>query len=213
MFSPAPKAITTSASASRRWAVGEAKPPEIPSANGSPANRPLPTAEVASTAPLSSPRRRNAGPAPDKTAPRPPMIAGFLARANASTTAPISPGRTGDRAGAGGGGTSSVSVTWTSSGRLSTTARRSTNARRTARAASATAVAGPCTRSATAPTDSTSAPWSILKFERICAAGVSAASSTSGVRLLAASVRPVIAFVRPGPWCTLATPSRPLTRA
>ena len=78
---------------------------------------------------------------------------------------------------------------------------------------SATAVDGPWTRSATAPTDSTSAAWSILKFERNCAAGVSAASSTSGVRDFAASVSPVIAFVSPGPWWTEATPSRPLTRA
>ncbi len=91
--------------------------------------------------------------------------------------------------------------------------RRSTRARRTARATSATAVAGPWTRSDTAPTDSTSASWSILKFERIWAAGVSAASRISGVRLFAASVRPVTAFVSPGPWWTLATPRRPLTRA
>ena len=51
------------------------------------------------------------------------------------------------------------------------------------------------------------------KFERTAAAGVSAATTTSGVRALAASVRPVIAFVSPGPWCTVATPSAPLTRA
>src|SRR3954451_12477215 len=37
--------------------------------------------------------------------------------------------------------------------------------------------------------------------------------SRSGVRALAASVNPVIAFVNPGPWCTLHTPTRPLTRA
>ena len=78
---------------------------------------------------------------------------------------------------------------------------------------SATAEAGPCTRSDTAPTDSTNASWSILKFERICTAGVSAASSSTGVRDFAASVSPVIAFVSPGPWWTDATPSRPLTRA
>ena len=107
----------------------------------------------------------------------------------------------------------STSAAWTSSGRFSTTARRSTTAVRTARVTSATAVAGPCTRSATAPTDSTSASWSILKFERSCAAGVSAASRISGVRDFAASVSPVIALVRPGPWCTDATPRRPLTRA
>ncbi len=78
---------------------------------------------------------------------------------------------------------------------------------------SSTAVAGPCTRSATAPTERTSASCSIRKFERIAAAGVSAATSTSGVRLFAASVRPVIAFVSPGPWWTLHAATVPLTRA
>ncbi len=45
------------------------------------------------------------------------------------------------------------------------------------------------------------------------AAAVSAARRTSGVRLFAASVRPVIALVSPGPWCTVQTPVSPLTRA
>ena len=212
MFSAAPNAITTSESASSRCAVGEAKPPEIPTANGSPANSPFATAEVARIAPLTSPSRRSAGPAPDSTAPRPAMIAGRSAPASAAAAAETSL-RTGASEGAEGGSTSSHAAAWTSSGSISTTVRRSTTARRTARVVSATADEGPCTRSATAPTDSTSASWSILKFERICAAGVSAASRITGVRLLADSVSPVIAFVSPGPWCTDATPSRPLTRA
>ena len=41
----------------------------------------------------------------------------------------------------------------------------------------------------------------------------SAARTTSGVRLLAASVMPVIALVSPHPWWTLTTATRPLTRA
>jgi hypothetical protein len=110
-------------------------------------------------------------------------------------------------------GKNSVSPACTSSGSISTTARRSTRARRTARATSASAVSGPYTRSATAPTASTSPAWSIRKFDRKAAAGVSAASSRSGVRLLAASVNPVIVFVSPGPWCTLQAGSFPLTRA
>ena len=73
-------------------------------------------------------------------------------------------------------------------------------------------MSGPCTRSATAPTASTRPVWSIRKFERSAAAGVSAASTSSGVRLLAASVSPVIVFVSPGPWCTLQAAIRPLTR-
>ena len=96
---------------------------------------------------------------------------------------------------------------------MSTTARRSTVARRTARATSAVAVSAEWTRSGTAPTARTSAAWSMRKFEFSAAAGVSAASRISGVRLLAASVRPVIALVRPGPWWTLQTVSRPDTRA
>ena len=96
---------------------------------------------------------------------------------------------------------------------MSTTARRSTVARRTARVTSATAVAAEWTRSATAPTLRTSASWSMRKLELSAAAGVSAASRISGVRLLAASVSPVMALVSPGPWWTLHTASRPDTRA
>ena len=50
------------------------------------------------------------------------------------------------------------------------------------------------------------------KFERMAAAGISGASTISGVRLLAASVRPVTVLVSPGPWWTLHAASRPLTR-
>ena len=51
------------------------------------------------------------------------------------------------------------------------------------------------------------------KFDRVSPAGVSAATRISGVRAFAASVRPVIAFVNPGPWWTETQPSCPLTRA
>jgi hypothetical protein len=50
------------------------------------------------------------------------------------------------------------------------------------------------------------------KFERMAAAGISGASTISGVRLLAASVRPVTVLVSPGPWCTLQAARRPLAR-
>ena len=171
----------------------------MPSAYGSPANSPLATAEVAITAPVSSPRRRSAGPAPASTAPRPATIAGRSASASSDASASTSPAAAALSSGSGGGSDGSQSAACTSSGSIRTTARRSTRARRTARATSAIAVAGPCTRSATAPTDSTSPAWSILKFERSAAAGVSAAITSSGVRLLAASVRPVTVFVSPGP--------------
>ncbi|MBD2900778.1 hypothetical protein amrb99_97870 [Actinomadura sp. RB99] len=91
--------------------------------------------------------------------------------------------------------------------------RRSASAVRQARATSASAVSGECTRSGTAPTAAASAAWSIRKFERTADAATSPASTSSGVRLLAASAMPVTALVRPGPWCTDTTPSPPLTRA
>ncbi len=78
---------------------------------------------------------------------------------------------------------------------------------------SATALDGECTRSATAPTALTSADWSIRKFDRTAAPPVSAASTSSGVRLFAASVMPVIALVSPQPWCSVRTAGRPLIRA
>ena len=51
------------------------------------------------------------------------------------------------------------------------------------------------------------------KFDPRAAAGVSPASTSSGVELLAASARAVTAFVSPGPWCTEATPTRPVVLA
>ena len=68
-------------------------------------------------------------------------------------------------------------------------------------------------RSTVAPTPAATAAWSMRKFDRSAAADVSAASSRSGVRALAASVRAVTALVNPGPWCTVATPTSFVTRA
>ena len=67
------------------------------------------------------------------------------------------------------------------------------------------------TRIGTAPTAVASAAWSTKKFDRGDVA--SAASTTSGVRLFAASVIPVMAFVNPQPWCTLSAATPPLIRA
>lgn len=78
---------------------------------------------------------------------------------------------------------------------------------------SAAAVAPEWMRSGIAPSVLASTAWSMRKFDRSAAAGDSPASSSSGVRLFAASASPVSAFVNPGPWCTLQTPARPLTRA
>ena len=160
-LSAAPNATTTSDSESSRAASGDAKPPAIPSAKGSPRNSPLATADVASSAPMRSPSARSAGPAPASTAPRPAISAGRSAAASRPAT------RSTDAAGGHGTGSSGpasggapppgASIAATSSGSMSTTARRSTVARRTARVTSATAVAGEWTRSATAPTAVTSA--------------------------------------------------------
>ena len=56
-----------------------------------------------------------------------------------------------------------------------------------------------------------SAVWSTAKLDRGDVA--SAARTTSGVRLLAASVMPVIALVSPQPWWTLSAATAPDIRA
>ncbi len=78
---------------------------------------------------------------------------------------------------------------------------------------SAAALAPEWMRSTPAPSVAATPAWSTRKFELRAAAGASPVTSSSGVRALAASVSPVSAFVNPGPWWTLHTPTRPLTRA
>ena len=78
---------------------------------------------------------------------------------------------------------------------------------------SSTAKPGECSRNAVAPTEVARAATSMRKLDRTAALATSAASTTSGVRLLAASVIPVMALVSPGPWCSDRTPGRPLIRA
>ena len=102
---------------------------------------------------------------------RGPLGAGQQRRRASSTD----PGRGGASSGSGGG---------SASGRTRPPARRAAASARPPAARRARAAprarrrpsrsSGPCTRSATAPTASTSPSWSILKFERSCAAGVSA---------------------------------------
>jgi hypothetical protein len=158
-----------------------------------------------------------APPAPARTAPRPAMSTGRCAPASRSAAAATAAWA--GRGGAGSGGRAAGAPSASAAGRaqrsigiMSTTGRRSTIARRSARAASCPAVSGEWTRSAAAPTDSTSACWSIRKFERRAAAGVSPARTSSGVEAFTASARPVRVFVRPGPWWTLQTPTRSVTR-
>jgi hypothetical protein len=91
------------------------------------------------------------------------------------------------------------------------TGRRCVTAVRQPRSRSAAADSAQATRSQTAPTAVATAAWSMKKLDR--GAVASGARTSSGVRLLAASVMPVSALVKPGPWCTLSTPSSPLTRA
>jgi hypothetical protein len=213
MLSEAPIASTTSELEIRSAASSDAKPPEIPIDQSPPANSPFPLALVASTAPTRSAIRSSAGPAWASTAPRPAMMTGRLALASASAAAWMerAAGSTGESVGGGTTGTASAVPASTPSGRFSSTGLRSIRARCTARAESAIAVSGLWTRSASAPTDTASAAWSMRKFER--APSLSAARSSSGVRLFAASVRPVAVFVRPGPWCTEHAGSSPLIRA
>ena len=114
---------------------------------------------------------------------------------------------------AGSGSGSSHGAAWTSSGRLSTTVRRCRAQVPYARTTSSTADAAVCTRSGTAPTARTAASWSMRKLDRTAAPAVSAASTSSGVRLFAASAIPVSALVRPQPWCRLSTATSPDVRA
>ena len=76
---------------------------------------------------------------------------------------------------------------------------------------SSTAKPAECSRPGVAPTAVAIAATSMRKLDR--GADASAASTTSGVRLLAASVMAVSALVSPGPWCSETTPGRPLSRA
>jgi hypothetical protein len=98
-------------------------------------------------------------------------------------------------------------------GMLSTTVRRSLRAVRKARTTSASALAAEWTRSGTAPPERARPGWSMAKFERTAEAVASAASTMSGVRDLAASTMPVVAFVSPQPWWTDSRPTRPDMRA
>jgi hypothetical protein len=81
----------------------------------------------------------------------------------------------------------------------------------TAAAACPAASSADVTRIGTAPTAPASAAWSTKKFDRGELA--SAVTTTRGVRLLAASVIPVSALVRPQPWCRLSAATLPLIRA
>ena len=82
---------------------------------------------------------------------------------------------------------------------------------RTAAAATSAALDGSSTRIGTAPTARASASWSTKKLDR--GSVTSAATTTTGVRLLAASVMPVIALVSPEPWCTVTAAGRSVVRA
>ncbi len=196
---------------------GDAKPPLTSRYHGLPLNMPLATAEVASSAPLASARRSSEARARATRAPRPATNTGRLARRSASARAAATAGEGcgGRRSSAGGttGAGSGNGAACTSSGRLRTTVRRCVTAVRHARAASATAVRGAWTRSGTAPTARASPSWSTRKFERTAAAAVSAASTSMGVRLLAASVMPVMALVSPQPWCSESALTLRLVRA
>ena len=212
MLSVQPHATITSAPRISSAASGAANPPATSRYQG-PEKRPFATAEVASSAPHRSARSASAGPA--ARAPRPAMNTGRCAPASRSASCPTAAGAgaTSGSSGSTTDGGTVASPAWTSSGRLSTTVRRSALARRTARIASSTAESAVAARSWAAPTAAASPAWSSAKLDRAPAAPVSAASTTIGVRLFAASAIPVSALVSPGPWCTVSTPSRPERRA
>ncbi|WP_418607166.1 hypothetical protein [Georgenia sp. SUBG003] len=94
---------------------------------------------------------------------------------------------------------------------MRTTVRRCWTAVATAATVSSTAAAAEVTRTGTAPTARARASWSTAKLE--LGEVASGASTISGVRLFAASAMPVMAFVRPQPWCTLSAAGPPEVRA
>src|SRR4051794_22118929 len=213
MFSVQPQPTIRSAPAISSAASGEANPPETSSDHGFPANSPLATAEVASSAPERSARCSSAARHPGPRAPRPATNTGRRALRRAVVS------RSTSRRSAGGGGggngraseagenASAAGRAWTSRGRLRSTVRLCCTAVATASAARRGASPAESTRIGTAPTAWASAGWSTKKFDRGWVA--SAVTTTRGVRLFAASVIPVSALVTPQPWCrlTAATPA------
>ncbi len=215
MFRAQPHPTIRSAPRISSAASGEEKPPETSSDQGLPWKRPLATADVATNAPQASASSSSACRHPGPRAPRPATNTGCSAcvTARTSTSRPVPCAARAVRSGGCGataGRPPGTSSTWRSRGRLSRTVRRSSRARATAAVASPTAASGEVIRTEVAPTERASDSWSTKKFDvgRVA----SAATTTSGVRLLAASAIPVMVLVRPQPWCTLTAATVPLIR-
>jgi hypothetical protein len=127
MFSEQPQPTTRSAAWISSAASGEAKPPLTSRSHGLPRNRPLPAAEVASSAPHRAPSSSRSARAPGARAPRPAMNTGRRAADSASASAAADAT---DGATAGDGPTVGTALgivhdpACTSSGRASTTVRR-----------------------------------------------------------------------------------------
>src|SRR5436309_1407524 len=92
MLRATPAPSTTSALEISSAAVGDAKPPEIPSDHGFPANNPLATAEVASNPPSLSASDSSGARADASRAPRPAIINGLRARSSASAASEMADG-------------------------------------------------------------------------------------------------------------------------
>ena len=127
MLSEQPQPTITSASLISSAASGVANPPLTSRFHGLPPNRPLATAEVASSAPHASASRSSAAAWP--RAPRPATNTGRRAPRStpASAVTASAAGATGYAfriAGTGPAGPGPQSAPWTSSGRARTTVRR-----------------------------------------------------------------------------------------
>ncbi len=160
MFRAQPHPTTRSDASISSAASGDAKPPDTSSDHGLPANRPLATALVASSAPVCPASSSSSRRAP--RAPRPATNTGASAASSSAAKRSISPSamlRTGPPE-AGTAPTSCTSSACTERGRLSTTVRRSDRAARTASTAAACAPAGSSTVTVSAPTARASAAWS-----------------------------------------------------
>ena len=189
--------------------AGDAERPRVP------ANRPVGHRRGGQQRPAAARPALERPPAPASRAPRPARNTGRRAAAS-------SVGQLGDRGGGRPGGAGSGSTGAAGTGQLRRPAppgRPAAGSARTVRRSPTARAVGPRRRRrprsrpvqplGTAPTARGQAVLVDPEVRAHRGAAVSAASTSSGVRLLAASVMPVIALVSPGPGAPYSTPTSP----
>ena len=215
MFSEQPQPTIKSAPEISSAASGEANPPLTSRSHGLPRNSPLAAAEVASSAPHAAASRSRSPRAWAMRAPRPATKTGRRAMASRPASASAAPAD-------GATGPSTGRRRWLPVALARLHVQRHGQyhgaALQRGRLVGPRGVGGrrgggvqPCRHRA----DRGGHPGHVDPEVGVDRRAwlTSAASTSSGVRLLAASVIPVIALVSPGPWCTVSSPARPAVRA